>query len=202
MKLVPAADLDAATLARAEQIYLDAFPPALRAPMENLLADRTLVLLTDDATPCGLAVLREMPGTGWIYLRYFLAGPRGKGIGSELWRHLTRRLAADGYTRMIFDVEDPDEPGIDGEEAHTDRRRIAFYQRLGARLLRVRGYAPPHDGHPTPMLLMATDLTADQPPEITGPALRTLVLATYHHRYNLQATDPAVRQTLTLSGLA
>lgn len=196
MRLVEADDLTPAQLGAVERIYVGAFPEDLLAPFPDLFADRMLVLLADDG-PAGMALVRDLAGTSWTFLRYYAAGRRGQGIGSVMWQQLTGLLAQEGRTRLVWDVEDPDEPGLTPESVVEHRRRIAFYERLGARLLPVREYHPPHgDGHEPQMLLMDTELGAGD-----RAGLRELVEAVYWLRYGTDPDHPNVRRTLLASAL-
>jgi hypothetical protein len=195
VKLVPAQSLDSAQLERVQKIYEDGFDPRLRSSFADLLTDRALVLT--DGTPRGLAVLRELGPTGWVFLRYFVVGDRGLGLGAQLWSAVRSAMADAGFTRIVYDVEDPAEPGIRPAEELVRHRRIAFYTRLGAVLLPANGYLP--DSYP--MLLMAADLDVTQTPPITGDDLRDTTLAVYRYRYGFASTDPVVQRTLRLSGM-
>lgn len=179
-------------------IYEDAFPDDLQVPFDDLFVDRMLVLLDADG-PAGFALLRDpMPTTSWTFLRYYAVGRRGRGTGSTMWRLLTARLAAEGRTRLVWDVEDPDEPGLSPELVEEHRRRIVFYERLGGRLRPVRDYRPPHDdGHAPHLLLMDTPLVV----AASEPSVRELVETVYERRYGLAADAPAVRRTLQASNL-
>jgi ribosomal protein S18 acetylase RimI-like enzyme len=199
MKLVPALSLDDQQLVRVQTIYEDGFGERLRAPFADLLTDRALVLT--DGEPRGLAVLRELGPTGWVFLRYFVVGERGRGLGEQLWTHLLAAMASAGFTRIVYDVEDPEEQGIDAAEELIRRRRIGFYTRLGAVLLPANGYLPPHGTDAHPMLLMAADLDQPVTPPIEGDDMRRTMLAVYRYRYGLAHTDPIVERTLRLSGL-
>ncbi|MDR6318256.1 GNAT family N-acetyltransferase [Actinoplanes couchii] len=191
MELIPAADLDQALLTATEDIYLDAFPAELRAPLDDLLADDMLALVVD-GRPAGFTVTRRLGPTGWVFLRYFAVGQRGSGLGSQMWRLLCAHEQAAGHTRILLDVEDPDETGIDPDEEAIRRRRIVFYQRLGAELLPVRDYSPTQPGgHPHPLRLIAAGLEPD------GASVRDMVLAVYQHRYGTGPDDPAVRRALS-----
>jgi len=197
MRLVESDELTPTELAAVERIYVDAFPDDLQAPFPDLFADRMLVLL-DDAGPAGLALVRDLAGTSWTFLRYYAVGRRGQGTGSVMWAHLTGLLTTEGRTRLVWDVEDPDEPGIPEESVLEHRRRIAFYERLGGRLLPVREYHPPHDdGHEPRLLLMDTPLG---PGDTAG--LRELVEGVYWLRYGRDPDHPDVRRTLLASALS
>jgi hypothetical protein len=196
MRLVAASQLSPAQLARVERIYAEAFPDELRAPFPDLFADRMLVLVDEDG-PAGLALVRDLAGTTWTFLRYYAVGRKGQGTGSLMWGELTATLAAEGRTRLVWDVEDPDEPGLTEQSVAEHRRRIAFYERLGGRLLPVREYHPPHDdGHEPRLLLMDVPL---------GPGdratLRELVEGVYWLRYGRDPEHPNVRRTLLASSL-
>nr|WP_042191676.1 GNAT family N-acetyltransferase [Kibdelosporangium sp. MJ126-NF4]CEL20220.1 hypothetical protein [Kibdelosporangium sp. MJ126-NF4]CTQ97445.1 hypothetical protein [Kibdelosporangium sp. MJ126-NF4] len=198
MKLVPAGSLTRPQLDRVREIYEDGFGERLRSAFDDLLADRALVL-TDDGAPLGLAVLRELGPTGWVFLRYFVVGDRGRGLGARLWAEIRRELAE--FDRIVYDVEDPGEDGIDDAERTVRERRIDFYTRLGAVLLPITGYQQPGAHEPHPMLLMAADLTRSQTAPLTDDDLRDTILAVYRYRYGLAAADSLVKHTVRASGL-
>ncbi|MCM0618999.1 hypothetical protein [Nocardioides bruguierae] len=191
------AGLDAPHRDRVRQIYEDAFPPELRAPFEDLLVDRLLVAVPvpegadHGADPVGLALVRDLGSTDWTFLRYLAIGPRGGGHGSRLVAALAALLAAEGRRVLVWDVEDPDEPGIGPEAVEEHRRRIVFYERAGGVLLPVREYAPPHgdelDGHAPSLRLMALPLT-----DAGLPAVRDLLVGVMTLRYELGVDHPAV----------
>ncbi|MEV4314267.1 GNAT family N-acetyltransferase [Actinocrispum sp. NPDC049592] len=194
MNLVSADTLGPGARDDLRAIYEQSFDERLRSPFDDLLRDSVLVLA--DPRPHGMAVLRELGPTGWVFLRYFVvaAERRGDGVGARLWKLLTQAMRDAGHTRIVFDVEDPartDDPA----EAGIRRRRIGFYTRLGAQLLPVKGYTPPHGEEEHPLLLMAADLAVETT-RIHGGDLRDVVLAVYRHRYGLDPENPVVRKTL------
>lgn len=184
-------------------VYEDAFPEDLRADFGSLLADRLVVRVSDDphgARVEGLALLRPLAGTTWVFLRYYAVGVRGGGVGTAMLGELADLLASEGSTLLVWDVEDPDEPGLPDEHVTEHRRRIAFYERAGGVLLPVRGYAPPHgadlDDHAPELRLMCLPLGgAGLPPA------REVLLAAMTRRYDLAPDHPAVLRALQESGL-
>ncbi|HWS35732.1 MAG TPA: GNAT family N-acetyltransferase [Actinoplanes sp.] len=191
MELIPATAVSGAQLSATEAIYLAAFPAELRAPFTDLLADDMLVLIVD-GRPAGFAVTRRLGPTGWVFLRYFAVLDRGAGLGSQMWRLLCAHWSAAGCTRILLDVEDPGEAGIDSDEESIRHRRIVFYQRLGAELLPVRDYRPSQPGgHPHPLRLIAAALDGQEAP------VRDMVIAVYQYRYDTGPDDPAVQQALS-----
>jgi GNAT superfamily N-acetyltransferase len=200
VKLVAVTDLSAEQSARARQIYEDGFPVELRSDFEKLFVDPCFAVV-DDGRVVGWAVLRPLGRTGWIFLRYFVAGERGQGIGSRMWRAMREHFAE--YERILLDVEDPEEPGIGSEEEAVRRQRVAFYRRLGIEVLPLRSYRPPHGGEEQSMQLLASDLPPGDPtPTLGRDGIRQIVLAVYELRYGVTTADAVVRRTLADSGLS
>jgi GNAT superfamily N-acetyltransferase len=203
-RLEPVEALDAAGTAGVRRIYEDGFPHHLRADFATLTDERepgeAALALVHDGEPHGFAMLRQLGRTGWVFLRYFVVDQqvRGRGLGGIMWRQLTSRLGADGCTLLVFDVEDPAEPGCSEAESQLRSRRISFYQRLGARLLPVLGYRTPHGTASAPewapMLLLAAPVAAGLPAPGAGEA-PAIVSAVYEHRWRLDPGHPQVAAT-------
>lgn len=68
------------------------------------------------------------------YLGYFAIAPemRCQGLGVQVYHLLLDRMAGYGLDMLLFDVEKPELATGGSKDA---RRRIAFYQRQGARML-------------------------------------------------------------------
>lgn len=199
MRLVAVADLSAEQVARAREIYVGGFPEDSFARFEDLVEDPCFGFVDgsgDEERVVGWAVLRPLADTGWIFVRYFVAGARGQGIGSRMWRAMRAHFA--DYSRILLDVEDPEEPGLDAQEESIRHRRIVFYSRVGVEVLPLRSYRPPHDGHEKPMQLLSSDVSAPLAPD----EVRRIALAVYEHRYDVTPADAVVRRTLAESGLA
>jgi len=182
--LEPVDDLDPGATETVRRIYEDGFPVHLRSEFNSLITERQVgevaLAMVEDGQPRGFVMLRPLGGTGWMYLRYFVVDGRlrGQGIGGILWDLLMHLLAQEGYTLLVFDVEDPAEPGCDPAEVQIRTRRITFYERHGARLLPVRGYETPEAGGWIPMLLLAAQIGS-------GPEapVREVVDAVYRFRW-------------------
>lgn len=187
-------EVSAVQLEAVRAIYEDAFPPELRADFDGLLADRLVVRVSDAGAPEGLAVLRDLGDTGWVFLRYYAVGVRGGGIGTTMLGELADLLATEGSTLLVWDVEDPDEPGLSEEHVAEHRRRIAFYERAGGVVLPVTDYAPPHGedlgDHAPQLRLMCLPLGGD------SPSAREVLLTTMLLRYELPPEHPAVQRAL------
>ena len=200
--LVPVDDLDAAGRAGVRRIFEDGFAPHLRSEFGTLTSGREPgeipLALVHEGQPRGFVMLRPLGRTGWMFLRYFVVDQhvRGQGLGGIMWDRLMARLHADGYPLLVWDVEDPDEPGTGPDEVRIRQRRIAFYQRHHGRVLPIAGYGNPHGDEWTPMRLMAAP-TADQAGDgaATGPGTAAVLGAVYEFRWRLGPADPRVSAT-------
>ena len=192
--LEPVDDLDPGQVTRVREIYEDGFAPHLRAGFATLTsgreAEESALALMRGAEPHGFVMLRPLGDSGWMFLRYLVAGQRGQGLGGTMWDQLMAWLGDRGHPLLVWDVEDPDEPGPGPDELTIRRRRIRFYERHGGRLLPVRGYGNPHGDDWTPMRLMAAPVAGGAWPET--PAV---VAAVYQHRWRLGLDDPRVAAT-------
>ena len=166
--LEPVETLSPAAMTGLRRIYEEGFPPHERSEFASITTarqeDELALAMVGGGQPYGFAMLRPLGGTGWIYLRYLVVdgARRSQGLGGQLWEQLTARFRDAGYTLLVFDVEDPDEPGCEPDQVEFRRRRIRFYQRNGASLLPVTGYRSPEIVPGTtgwfPMLLMTAPL--------------------------------------------
>jgi GNAT superfamily N-acetyltransferase len=207
--LEPLEILSPAAVAAVREIYEEGFPEHQRATFAEITDDRQdgefNLVLVRQGQPCGFAMLRPLGRTGQVYLRYFVVDHRvrGQGLGGILWDQLTARLRADGYELLVFDVDDPAEPGQEPDESSIRSRRIGFYERHGARLLPVSGYRTPDVAEPaagpgaepewTPMLLMTADLSEDTAaprPGTDDRRVRAVVDAVYRYRWQLDPGHP------------
>jgi GNAT superfamily N-acetyltransferase len=198
-QLLGLAAVTPATIEAARDIYEAGFPAAERAPFEDLLDVRTdermQFLLDGDAgadAVLGVVLVRDLGETDWTFLRYFVvaADRRGHGVGGRLWSALCRDLAARGRRRLLFDVEDPDDPAADRHEVDERWRRVRFYRRAGADLVAADSYAPPHHGAPgtptMPLRPMGAELDAagrSRPLDLDPAGIEDLIGVVMRYRY-------------------
>ena len=217
--LVAFDQLDAALQGAVRHVYESSFPLALRAPWEEITAnrpdERLLVLLDDvirDDPPVGLVLVRHLGATSMTFLRDFVAAEqrRRRGRGSALFTDLVTYLRAAERSMLLLDVEDPAGRPDDSAERRDDLRRIEFYKRHGVHMLAVRDYAPPdhgQEGEEPRLLLMGAFLSEPDEggslhgPAPSGSALRDAVVAAYQDRYGLDPGHQVVQDTLRASAL-
>lgn len=176
----------------------EAFPPEQRVPEEDLLAgDRAGAAPVEVVRRAGevAALVAVWPlAPGWSLLAYIAVDRRlrGGGVGGAVWRGAMGRLAPG--EALLLEIEHPFLPGLDPAAREQRVRRLRFYTRLGARLLRAPGYAAPSadGGEPIPMLLMAAPgRRAAMPAE----EVRGLIAAT-HRLYGMAPDDPLTARAL------
>jgi GNAT superfamily N-acetyltransferase len=181
------AHADPARVAAAGRIYADSFPVRQREPFDTLIESiRTGEILAwvqlDHGSPIGIAVVLRFSSVPWDFLEYFAIDGtvRSKGHGSALW---TALLDQPEIRRLIFEVEDPDDTD-DPDERRIRQRRIAFYQRQGAKLVEDVEYVVPdvQGTNREQLLLMWYD--GDRA-ELDTQTLAGLVEALYHEGYGL-----------------
>jgi GNAT superfamily N-acetyltransferase len=126
-------------------LYETAFPFAERVPVSVLLAFlkerganfNMLAALDEEQRFAGLAfyMFPVEAGGRAAFLWYLATLPemRGQGLGAWMYRGILARLPRE-VEALYYDVEIPELVGAP-EAAELARRRIRFYQRLGARRL-------------------------------------------------------------------
>lgn len=198
-------------IAQARAIYEASFPPAERVPFADLLASLTSSdahgwAAADADGVIGFAFTMTLEGTGVELLTYLAVAPmrRNCGIGGALLQTVIGSLRARGDTAgLLWEVESDDaNEDITEAERALRQRRIAFYRRHGAAIVRAApGYRVPNlaGAGTIPMKLMWLSLTPP-PQELEGDHLRRCVEAIYRQGYGLPADHPLVREML--AGLA
>ena len=196
--------LDGDDRARFVRIYESSFPEGDRDPTMDLLdaiaaGERRCTVAVVDGRLAGLAIFYQLAGLEVEYLDYLAVDParRSQGIGSRLLDRVVAELQPSRLG-LFFEVEPL--AGSAGAERALRQRRIDFYLRHGARLVDCApGFRAPARGGPLPYTLMWRPL-GDQRPRLEGDLLRRSLVALFRQAYDLDASDPLVREVL--AGLA
>lgn len=133
--LLPWLDLYETAFPPEEKILVSRFFRFLNPDFkEDGVESRLVAALDERGEFVGLMFYRIRSETGAFSLWYLATLPalRGNGIGAECYREVVRRAQESGSAFVIFEVEVPE----DSPDAKIARRRIEFYRRLGAKLLR------------------------------------------------------------------
>jgi len=159
IEFVEIKDTKHAGFAAALEIYADAFPSNERQQVELLKEkidkglSRLYVGYFGDEVVF-IAILWPLKDTEFILLDYIATkkSHRGQGIGTAFLNEICQMLKYNNKF-MLIEVENYEY----GSQREEKRRRVAFYQRVGAKVMQgVRYVLPPLDGSsiPTEMLLM------------------------------------------------
>jgi GNAT superfamily N-acetyltransferase len=216
-------DPDSELARQAFALYEEAFPVEERDPVKNIVnamrqrqaKDPTLdrlghfwIVLHEGAV-AGLAMFTYYRADQLAFIAYMAIRRdlRGQGYGSALFQRLVERLPIDseqlGGDRAdalgaCFEVERPDVDGLDDSERRTRERRIRFYQRNGAQILReVDFVAPPlaEDLPPVPYYLMFRPVDASRT-VLTRSLQHVIVKTVLLQVYRLQPQDPEFQDAL------
>jgi GNAT superfamily N-acetyltransferase len=145
-----------ADLADVVAIYEEAFPANERVPTAVLAAEfgrsRTCVVLRAEGRVVAFATLiRLAPDTQFLEYLAVRSGLRGGGHGARMLDHVRTSAAV-----VLYEVEDPAEPGLAPAEVRNRERRVAFYAAHGGAPAPFGlGYHPPSfDGSPTARMVV------------------------------------------------
>lgn len=176
------------------RLYASSFPSSEREPPDVILATvQGGIGFVVRARSAGVTIgfvcahmLRRPPA---LFLVYLAVAPewRSQRIGAALfertWATATARYAEAGLVSLGFawEVEIPG-PVSDENERNQCRRRIAFFERLGGRILHQRYLQPPVDGvAPVPMHLMFCPARGASLPNAS--AISKIIQAIYFEKY-------------------
>ena len=177
------------------QLYDSEFPSTQREPRSVILetlrrADGVVVRARQDSNTIGLAVAHMLRHPPVLFVVYLAVAPelRSRHIGAalfeKLWEEGCRRYSDEGQKAegMVWEVNIP-ERATSEQELHQSRRRIAFFERLGGRLLSSAYFQPPVDNiTPVPMHLMFRAVPGRSLPNVAAHS--AIVRALYFEKYH------------------
>ncbi|MCB9670929.1 MAG: histone deacetylase family protein [Alphaproteobacteria bacterium] len=158
--------------------------PSLRDPLRRQL--RTLLYVAEDhrGQLRGCAVVQHDPGVGYVYLDW-LASAVGEtgGVGAALWGRVfddAARLEAVGVFLECL-PDEPDSRGRVPEHQKDNRRRLAFYERHGARPIIGTAYETPvkEGDHDLPYLVVALCRPGALPASVAQRVARSILEKKY-----------------------
>lgn len=155
-----------ARFASALAILAEGIPASEHLPKHRLTelfarGDYRLYSLLTDGQVVGAAILYLPPDRAFVLLDYMAirSDLRGRGIGSLLFRKLVDEARSERPQAEWFLLEVDDDREGPEEQRRLNRRRISFYERLGAKLLTNFPYRfPSPSGAKVPMRLMVVPL--------------------------------------------
>jgi GNAT superfamily N-acetyltransferase len=149
-------------IAQIRTIYTSNFPPVMQKPFSDIedgSRDGSVVVLVarDGDQPeriTGIATLARLSRTPSLYLGYFATDQRlhNQGLGGALFDYMVAFVTANhpDMNAVVWEVEAPE-----ADPAHIHNRRIRFYERRGARVVRMANtYRMPAGDDTIPLRLM------------------------------------------------
>jgi len=177
------------------QLYDSEFPSTQREPRNVILetlrrGNGVVICARQNNHTVGFAFAHMLRHPPVLFMVYLAVAPalRSRHIGAalfeKLWQGGRRRYSDEGLKAegMVWEVDIPERaPSEQGLEQ--SRRRIAFFERLGGRLLASAYFQPPVDGiNPVPMRLMFQPAPGGFLPDVA--AYLALVRALYFEKYH------------------
>lgn len=177
------------------QLYDSAFPSTEREPRSVILetlrrGDGVAVRARNGVRTIGLALAHMLRHPPVLFVVYLAVVPefRSRHIGAALFERLwvegCRRYSEEGLKAegIVWEVDIPERATSD-QGLQQGRRRIAFFERLGGRLLPAAYFQPPVDGiTPVPMHLMFRPPPGRSLPDASAHS--ALVRALYFEKYH------------------
>jgi len=140
----------------------------------------------EDGRVAFMSLLFPLKGTDMVLLDYMATDERsrGQGIGSSFLRTVPELIGTDKH--LLLEVE---HPGY-GSDPDIRTRRVAFYGRHGARLLKGVGYKTLIATVPVPMVLMV--MPGPSSGRMDGANVRNIIKRVYREVYGRDERDPLV----------
>jgi acetoin utilization deacetylase AcuC-like enzyme/GNAT superfamily N-acetyltransferase len=202
-----ASDPERRTFAEARELFRAAFPSEQSAidRIERMIVERArldfepLMLVSEDARRrvTGLTFTYYFPETQFGYLQYIASDPQrpARGLGGALYESLRELLSHKGARGLLLDVPPVDPQKLkDPARAAINRKRMRFYERLGAFPIEETLWDvepnPRNDGYLTTLLYDDLGRNAPLKRADARKAVRRILVA----QYGFPTDDPFVRR--------
>ncbi len=118
------------------QSKIDSLDEQLINPMKFKYQSFLLMAVNIHETILGFAVLKYMPDQGFCYLDFIATSPgkTSSGVGSYLYQRVREEAESLGAFGLFFECL-PDDPSLCRDKTYLEqnKKRLAFYERFGAR---------------------------------------------------------------------
>jgi len=198
VEFVELTSVDSPEYNQAIEIYEEAFPLAERQPVSVIrhrissgLYQAYVGRLEETGEVVSLAFLWPFKDSNFILLDYLAVKKsiRGQNVGSAYLASMIQVLNPQ-QKYLLIEVDNPKFAPDESEAT----RRIAFYQRNGAQLMKdLRYLLPPAQGNePTEMMLMI--FPNYKTPQIEASQVRDLIIQLYREAWERGMDDPYLNE--------
>jgi GNAT superfamily N-acetyltransferase len=184
------------------KIYRDSFEASARQPLSVIRRrvssrkEMLLVGIMGKRVIC-FALLWRLKGTGFVLLDYLAVKGeyRSRSIGSKFMRFIASAVRSSGE-KLIIEVDDPKF----GRKRRERKRRVLFYKRCGAHVLKDVQYflRPLNPNMPHKLILMI--MPGRRGSSLKGEFVTKTVTQIYKEVYHRGYRDPIVQSTLSSIG--
>lgn len=186
-----------------KDLYNTSFPADERTPLEELqrLLDSGSILLHRTTNKAGelLCFSIVYPMSNFALLSYIASDStkRSTGIGSKHMKRLLEILKSKypEFLGLVLEIESTRQVGLDAADKTARQRRLAFYQRLGAKRL-CRTYVWPSYAQKGSYRLAELMWFDFDPATIDDPHLPGIVRELYMKGYGAQEDDPILEMVI------
>jgi len=186
-----------------KDLYNTSFPADERTPLEELqrLLDSGSILLHRTTNKAGelLCFSIVYPMSNFALLSYIASDStkRSTGIGSKHMKQLLEILKSKypEFLGLVLEIESTRQQGLEPADKTARQRRLAFYQRLGAKRL-CRTYVWPSYSQKGSYRLAELMWFDFDPATIDDPHLPGIVRELYTRGYGAQADDPILEMVI------
>ena len=186
-----------------KDLYNTSFPADERTPLEELqrLLDSGSILLHRTTNKAGelLCFSIVYPMSNFALLSYIASDStkRSTGIGSKHMKRLLELLKSKypEFLGLVLEIESTRQVGLDAADKTARQRRLAFYQRLGAKRL-CRTYVWPSYAQKGSYRLAELMWFDFDPATIDDPHLPGIVKELYMKGYGAQEDDPILEMVI------
>jgi GNAT superfamily N-acetyltransferase len=184
-------DVTSKTFADAMVIYTQAIPAAERQSIDTIkerLQNGKEKLYTGsiDGKIALMALLYPLEPSQFVLIDYMAVKPeyRKHGLGSEFLKNINKITGLKNKLFLI-EVEDPKT----GPDQETKQRRVYFYRKNGAKILKHVSYVLPalQGNTPTDMILLV--MAQNRPVWLSGDAIKAAIRQIYLELYHRDESD-------------
>lgn len=188
-------DTNTTQFSQATDIYTQAIPAAERQTIDTLKerinnGKEKLYIGEKDGEVTMMALLYPLEDTQFVLLDYMAVKEeyRKRGVGSEFLKNI---YEITGLKNKLFLVEVEDPKTGTEQEQQTRQRRVYFYRKNGAKILKhVRYILPPLQGNtPADMILLVISQN-NRLVWLAGDAIKEAIVQIYAELYGRDETDP------------